>query len=113
MGWASLTAASRQASYRLLGGVSVTAGAVSGMGLLDQKSDLVIDDQVISLEIVLTTSTELFGNLNYGDPIVVDGQSYVVRQEPMKIGDGSDCLIPLQKLEEGEEITVILNGDWL
>lgn len=95
MPWASLVSGTRAIAHRVLGGVSVTAGAVSGTGLLDQNSELVIDGQVVSVDYALTCATALFGSLQYGDAITVAGASYTVRHEPMRLGDGSDCVVPL------------------
>lgn len=98
MPWASLVSATRATAHRLLGGVSVTAGAVSGTGLLDQNSELVMDGQVVSVDYALTGATALFGSLQYNDTVSIGGSSYRVQHEPMRIGDGSDCVIPLEFL---------------
>lgn len=95
MGWASLVSRTRSTAHRLLGGVSVTAGAVSGTGILDQNSELVMNNQVVSVEYALSCSTALFGSLKYGDLITVGGNSYRVQHEPLRIGDGADCIVPL------------------
>lgn len=99
MSWASLVANSRKAAHRLLGGVSVTAGAVSGTGLFDQRSELVMSDQVIALELALTVETAVFGHLTYGETLTVAGNQYTVRQEPMLIGEGLDCVILLSAVD--------------
>jgi hypothetical protein len=79
-------------------GVSVTAGAVSGLGLLDQNSQMVIGDQVVSIDYGLTCEVALFGGLSYGSAITIDGNNYQVRHEPMRLDDGTFCIIPLTKL---------------
>ena len=109
MPWASLVSATRATAHRLLGGVSVTAGAVSGTGLLDQNSELVMDGQVVSVDYALTGATALFGSLQYNDTVSIGGSSYRVRHEPMRIGDGSDCVIPLEFL--GPDLANLLLED--
>ena len=79
-----------------MGRVSVVAGAVTTTGMFDQKSELVLDDQVVSVENALTVETALLGHLRYGAPIIVDGRQYLVRQEPMRIGDGLLCVLSLE-----------------
>jgi hypothetical protein len=98
MGWADLVAGTRRAANQLLGGVPVTAGALSGVGILDMKSELTLEDSVVSIEYALTVESALFGGLQYGSGLVVDGTGYRVRQEPIRIGDGSDCIVMLEKL---------------
>jgi hypothetical protein len=56
-------------------GVPVTAGAVSGVGILDVNSELILGDEINMIDYMLTVSTALFGNLGYGSTLVVDGQT--------------------------------------
>jgi hypothetical protein len=76
-------------------GVPVTAGAVSGVGILDKNAELVIDGELNVIDYLLTVSTELFGNLGYGSPMVVDGQTYKAAIVPKPFDDGLLCRIPL------------------
>jgi hypothetical protein len=78
-------------------GVSVTAGAVSGIGVLDQNSELILQGQVVMVDHALTCRTALFGNLQYGTSITVDDQNYKVIHEPLRFADGRFCIIPLEK----------------
>ena len=96
MPWASLVSKTRATAHRLLGGVSVTAGAVSGTGQFDVNSELVMGGQVVSVAYALSCATALFGSLQYGDLITVDGATYRVQHEPLRIGDGADCVVPLE-----------------
>jgi hypothetical protein len=108
MGWATLSAAANRVAFNRLGGVSVTAGATSGMGILNRNAELVQDGQVISVEYHLTVETALFGGLVYGDVITVGAEQFVVRQAPMMIGDGTDCFVLLEKMAViGNTITTI------
>ena len=68
-------------------GVSVTAGAVSGHGLLDMPGELVADGMVISTDYMLTAKADDFGSLLYGDSILVNSDLYSVRQV-LLIDDG-------------------------
>ena len=76
-------------------GVSVSTGVVSGLGILDQNSEMLLGDQVVSVDYALTCELALFGNLTYGSAITVDGNNYQVRHEPMRLDDGTFCVVPL------------------
>lgn len=98
MGWATLEASANRVAFNRLGGVSVTAGAASGMGILNRNAELVSDGQVISVEYHLTVETAIFGRLQYGDPIIVGGEAFITRQAPMVMGDGTNCFLLLEKV---------------
>ena len=98
-------------------GLSATAGAVSGLGILDRNSELILGGQVVMVDYMLTCRTDQFGMLQYGDTIVVDGVRYDVRHEALRLADGRYCSIPLelseiQDVEDGDYITAV-NGDRL
>lgn len=82
---------------RRLGGATVVANGVTTTGMFDRQSELVLNDQVISLENALTVKTSELGNLAYGDSITVDGVAYTVRTEPMRINDGMLSVVSLQE----------------
>jgi hypothetical protein len=78
-------------------GVTVTSGAVSGMGILDMPSQIVADGMVLTTDYRLTVRTSEFGGLIYGAAVTVDGVSYQVR-EAMKIDDGNFTELMLTRL---------------
>jgi len=78
-------------------GVTVTSGAVSGMGILDMPSQIVADGMVLTTDYRLTVRTSEFGGLIYGAPITADGVNYQVR-EAMKIDDGQFTELMLTRL---------------
>jgi hypothetical protein len=78
-------------------GVSVTAGAVSGSGLLDMPGELVLDGMVISTDYTLRCEASKFGGLIYGAAMTVDGVNYQVRDNRL-IEDGKFCNITLLKV---------------
>ena len=78
-------------------GVSVTAGAVSGFGVLDMPGDLVLDGMVISTDYSLRCEASKFGDLLYGAAMTIDGNSYEVRDNRL-IDDGAFCMITLSKI---------------
>ena len=78
-------------------GVSVTAGAVSGLGILYQPGEAVLDGMVISNGYRVTCRADEFGTVGYGASITVDSGSYKV-QENMPISDGKFCSIQLEKV---------------
>jgi hypothetical protein len=78
-------------------GLPVTAGAVTGLGILDMPTQVISDGMVLSTDYTLTAKTADFGGLLYGDGITVDGINYQVR-EVRKLDDGKMCEISLSKL---------------
>ncbi len=78
-------------------GVSVTAGAVSGIGILDQNSEIILQGQVVIADYTLTCKTSQYGNLRYGDTLTAGGQAYKVIHEPLRFADGRFCVVPLEK----------------
>ena len=78
-------------------GVSVTAGAISGMGILDQNSEIILQGQVVMVDYALTCRTDLFGSLKYGDSVTVGAVTYKVIHEPLRFADGTFCVAPLEK----------------
>jgi hypothetical protein len=88
-----------ETTSRRLGRVSVVAGGVNTTGMFDQKSELVLDDQVISVENALTIKTSELGSLAYGDLIIVDDQPYRVRQDPYRMADGLLSIVSLERVE--------------
>lgn len=78
-------------------GVSVTAGATSGLGVLDQNSELILQGQVVMVDNALTCRTDQFGSLRYGDSVSIGDLSYRVVHEPLRFADGVFCVIPLER----------------
>lgn len=92
-------------------GVSVTAGAVSGLGILDQNSEMLLGDQVVSVDYALTCQASLFGTLDYGSSITVAGNSYEVRHQPMLQDDGTFCVVPLTLVIAALNALLLETGD--
>ena len=78
-------------------GVPVVAGAVSGVGILDQNSELILGGEITIIDYLLTVPTSTFGSLGYGDAITVDGVSYKCETQPQRFDDGTFCRVPLVK----------------
>jgi hypothetical protein len=78
-------------------GVPVTAGAVSGVGILDLNSEIILGGEITIIDYLLTVPTATFGSLTYGDLITVDGVAYKVEHQPMRFDDGTFCRVPLMK----------------
>jgi hypothetical protein len=114
MSWASRHNQLARAVNRNLGGVSVTWGVVTGEAILEQNTELVVNDQVLSVEYALSNlRVDLFGAMNYGDLVTVAGEQFEVRHAPLLVGDGRYCVVMLQKSISQQPVTIILNGDWL
>ena len=113
MGWATLSASADRVARARLGGVSVTAGAVSGVGILNKGAVLELDDRRSVNVYELNVPTALFGSLLHDDTITVDGESYRVRYEPERLGGGENCLIYLDKIDAVAEGTRIVTQSGL
>ena len=79
-------------------GSSVTAGAVVGLGWMDKNSQVIMNDQVISVEYALTVRTDLFGALTYNAQVRHEGSVYKLLHEPLKQADGRFCVMVLEKI---------------
>ena len=77
-------------------GVSVTAGAVSALGILDMPMEVLAGDQVLSTDYTLTVRASDFGDLIYGSEVNVNGVPYTVRETRL-IDDGAFCQIGLMR----------------
>jgi hypothetical protein len=80
-------------------GSSVTAGAVVGLGIMDRASQIIMNDQVVTVDYALTARTDLFGSLQYGDQVQHEGQTYKLQHEPLRLADGRFCVMVLEKVE--------------
>jgi hypothetical protein len=78
-------------------GVSVTSGAVTGVGILDMPTEIVADNVVLTTDYKVTVKTSQFGGLLYGAPVTVDGVNYQVR-EALKVDDGEFTELMLTRL---------------
>jgi len=92
-------------------GVSVTAGAVSGVGILDAPGMMVIGDNVISTDYTLTCKALQFGDLLYNAAITVHGVSYEVMENRL-LDDGGFCQMTLRKVltEPGLVTDPVIDG---
>ena len=77
-------------------GVSATSGATTAKVLLDQPSQVLAGDMVLTTDFQITAKTSDFGTLLAGASIEVDSVDYTVRETRL-IGDGLLCEISLQK----------------
>ena len=77
-------------------GVSVTAGTVSALGILDMPMEVLAGDQVLSTDYMLTARASDFGDLIYGSEVNVNGVPYTVRETRL-IDDGAFCQIGLMR----------------
>lgn len=93
-------------------GVPVTAGAVSGIGILDAGVEMVINGEYQVEDYVLTALTSEFGHLRYGDLVVIDGKNYKAKLKPQPFDDGTFCRVPLVKITEEQKPIIIINGDF-
>lgn len=77
-------------------GVDVVAGAVTGLGILDMPSEILIDGQVLNTDYTLTCESSKFGDLIYGAQLTANGVSYTVRSVNL-VADGLFVQISLQR----------------
>jgi len=84
-------------------GVSVTAGAISGVGVLDMPGQVLAGGMVLSTDYTLTCKAADFGGLLYGDGILVDGVGYQVK-EVRNLDDGALVEISMSKLAATQSV---------
>lgn len=77
-------------------GVSVTAGAVTGLGIFDMPSDIVADGMVMTTDYKLTAKASEFGDLTYGSQLLVNGAAYTLRNSQF-VDDGKFVELMLQR----------------
>ena len=80
-------------------GVTVIAGGVTGTGILDMPSEILLDNQIISTEYTVTCEASKFGDLLYGSQVNVNGVAYVVRATVL-LTDGVFVQLSLQRSTE-------------
>lgn len=92
-------------------GVSCTAGAVTGLGILDMPSQVLSGDMILTTDYTLTVRASDFGNLLNGSLMSVGGVGYQVR-EVRRIDDGQFCEIGLQKVagDDGIQTDLTIDG---
>lgn len=83
-------------------GVPVTANGSSGIGILDQVSDIALGGEAVFIDYQLTVKTADFGSLSYGDTVTVEGITYRVESQPLRDADGRFCRVPMVKTGAGE-----------
>ena len=91
-------------------GVPVAAGVVSGTGILDLNSEIILGGEAVMIDYLLTVPTATFGGLGYGDTVTVDGVSYKIESQPLRFDDGTFCRVPLVKMDPDPEIDYIIDG---
>jgi hypothetical protein len=92
-------------------GSSVTAGAVVGLGVMDRASQIIMNDQVVTVDYALTVRTDQFGGLQYGDQVQHEGQVYKLQHEPLRLADGRFCVMVLELVEAAVyQVGVFVSG---
>jgi hypothetical protein len=107
MGWATLSAAANRVAFNRLGSVGVTADAIAGQGFLMQNSEIILGGQLTIIDYLLTIPTATFGNLGYGDSVVVNGELYRCETQPQRYDDGTFSRVSLIK----EMLTAVFATD--
>lgn len=86
-------------------GVTVTSGAITGLGILDMPTEIIADGQVLSSEYTVLCETSKFGGLLYGDSVQIGVDLYEVRNVT-KMTDGLFCTVSMSRLalqEDGDQ----------
>jgi hypothetical protein len=72
-------------------GIAVAVGGASGVGLLDEADEIVVQDsqrgQVVVLATTLTVQTSAFPAVAIGAAVAIGSKNFTVR-ERLKMGDG-------------------------
>ena len=77
-------------------GVSATAGSTTANGILDQPSQVLAGDMVLTTDYTFTAAATDFGSLTAGESITVDSVAYTVREARL-MDDGAIVELSLQK----------------
>ena len=77
-------------------GVSATSGATTANVILDEPTQQLVGDLVLSTDYQITAKASDFGTLTAGTSITVNSVAYTVRETRL-IDDGLFCEISLQK----------------
>jgi hypothetical protein len=88
----------------------VTAGAVSGLGMLDQNSEIILAGEITIIDYLLTVPTATFGSLSYGDLVTVDGVGYKAETQPQRFDDGMFCRVALVPFAAAARYISTLSG---
>lgn len=92
-------------------GSSVTAGAVVGLGIMDRASQIIMNDNVVTVDYALTVRTDQFGDLQYGSIVQHEGLVYRLQHEPLMLADGRFCVMVLELVEAAVyQIGVFVSG---
>jgi hypothetical protein len=91
-------------------GSSVTAGAVVGLGFMDRASQIIMNDNVVTVDYALTVRTDQFGGLQYGDQVQHEGLTYKLQHEPLRQADGRFCVMVLELVQEVVTSLATLSG---
>jgi hypothetical protein len=91
-------------------GVPVVAGAVSGVGILDMNSELILGGEINVIDYLLTVPTATFGGLGYGSVITVNGAGYKCETQPMRFDDGTFCRVALVPFVAAARYIATLSG---
>jgi len=93
-------------------GSSVTAGAVVCLGVMDRASQIIMNDQVVTVDYALTVRTDQFGWLQYGNYVQHEGLTYKLQHEPLRLADGRFCVLVLEKVDGDGPIEFVFDGDF-
>ena len=91
-------------------GVAVTAGAVSGLGILDQNSEIILGGEITIIDYLLTVPTATFGGLTYGQAVTVGGVNYKAETQPQRFDDGTFCRVALMPVAVAARYLATLSG---
>ena len=76
--------------------VSATAGTVTGSGVLDEPTSVVLGDNVLFVDYQFFCKTSDFGTLKAGDAITINSVAYTVREAQLD----SDSLITILSVQK-------------
>jgi hypothetical protein len=80
-------------------GVPVATPWSTGTGILDQNSEMFLDERLVMVDYVLNAPAAVAGQLGYGDSVTVGGRGFRVLHRAMRYSDGTWVQVPLQPAE--------------
>jgi hypothetical protein len=93
-------------------GNTVTIGSVTAYGWLRSPEERVFDGVLVASDYTLELPVVSWPIVPENTVVLVDGAIYRAREESVPNADGSSIVVPLERLDSSEAVTIIYNGNF-
>jgi hypothetical protein len=97
-------------AMRVLGNDVVVNGFLTGRGQLMAPGERILDGMVISTGWELEYPPAVFGRIERGAALEIDGVLYKAREDGRETGDAQTELVALQNENQAEGLEVVIDG---